>query len=161
MRGIRTLANRRIAGGEEGQAAVEFAMGASVLLMALIGMMKMSMAIYTYHFVAEAAREGSRFAMVRGSSCTQISPNLTPCPAAYDGSDTSAYVKSLTYPGISAANMTVTSSYAGYPTAIFCPCNNPGNLVTVTVQYAFPLSIPFMPNKTYTMQSTSSMVISQ
>lgn len=155
----RTLLNRPFAHAEEGQAAVEFALGASVLLMALIGMMKMSMAIYTYHFVAEAAREGTRYAMVRGSSCNDISPGLSACPATTD--DIASYVKGLGYPGISSANMTVSTSYAGYPTAIPCPCNNPGNLVTVTVQYAFPLSIPFMTNKTYTMQSTSKMVISQ
>jgi hypothetical protein len=138
------------------------AMSASVLLMTLIGLMKICMAVYTYHFVSEAAREGSRYAIVRGSACTNF-PSA--CPAVTDGSDLSTYVKSLSYPGITSSAMTVTSSYSGFPVGVICTpssaCNNPGNLVTVHVQYAFPLSIPFIGSRTLNMTSTSAMVISQ
>jgi hypothetical protein len=33
--------------------------------------------------------------------------------------------------------------------------------VTVTVQYSFPLSIPFLPTKTLNMTSTASGILSQ
>jgi Flp pilus assembly protein TadG len=122
----------------------------------MMGMMNMSLAIYTHHYVSEAAREGTRYAIVRGSSVT------TP---ATSGS-VQTYVRGLGYPGITASLMTVTTTWAAYPTGVTCtpsttPCNNPGNMVTVTASYAFPLTIPFMPNKTLNMTSTSSMIIAQ
>jgi Flp pilus assembly protein TadG len=161
---MRRLLIRPFTRGEGGQAAVEFAMGAAVLMTSMIGMMKVSLAIYTYHFIAEAAREGSRYAMVRGYSCSPTT-GMTACPAAIDGSDVVTYVKGLSYPGISTSNMTVTSSYSVYPSGGTCTpsanCNNPGNLVTVKVQYAFPLAIPFRANSTINMQSTSKMIITQ
>jgi Flp pilus assembly protein TadG len=159
MSSMRTLLHRRFARAEDGQAAVEFGLGASVLMMALIGMMKISLAIYTYHFIAEAAREGTRFAMVRGTSCSSLSPNLSTCPAST--TDVANYVKGLGYPGIISSNMTVTTGYVTYPAGVSTSSATPGNLVTVKVQYAFPLSIPFMSNKSLTMQSTSEMIISQ
>ena len=80
-----------------------------------------------------------------------------------NGSDTSAYVTSLTYPGISASAMTVTSTYNNYPAGKTCTpsnlCDNPGDQVTVQVNYAFPLSVPFMAQKTYNITSSSSMII--
>jgi hypothetical protein len=57
--------------------------------------------------------------------------------------------------------MTVTTGYVTYPAGVSTSSATPGNLVTVKVQYAFPLSIPFMSNKSLTMQSTSEMIISQ
>lgn len=156
---------RRFARGERGSAAVESAVTAGVLFTVMIGLMKICLAVYTYHFISEAAREGTRYAIVRGSRCTPI-PNssfATACPAST--TDIENYVKGLGYPGITPAAMTVTTTYANYPasaTACFpsTNCNNPQNLATVQVQYAFPLSIPFMPNKTYTMTSTSALIIS-
>lgn len=157
-----TSAPRRLGRAEHGSAAVDTAVTMAVLFMVLIGTMKICIAIYTYHYISEAAREGSRYAIVRGSACTSFQ---SACPANTDGSDIATYVKNLDYPGISPTAMTVTSSYSGYPSGVVCTpssaCNNPGNMVTVNVSYAFPLSIPFMPNHTYTMTSTSEMVISQ
>ena len=153
---------RNLLRGEQGIAAIEVALTASVLFTTLIGLMKICMAIYTFHFVSEAAREGTRYAIVRGSKCTSFT---TACPANTDGSDVSTYVKGLGYAGISSAAMTVTTTYAAYPAGKVCTpstaCNNPSDAVTVHVQYAFPLSIPFMTNRTYTMNSTSTMIISQ
>jgi hypothetical protein len=57
--------------------------------------------------------------------------------------------------------MSVSTTYMTYPAGISTSLATPGNVVALTVQYQFPLSIPFMTNKTYTMQSTSKMVISQ
>jgi Flp pilus assembly protein TadG len=156
---IRTFAASR-ARSEQGSASVEFAASAIVFFLTLIGLMKMCLAIYTFHFVSEAAREGARFAIVRGSACSGFG---SACPASK--TDIQNYVQSLSYPGISSAAETVITTYSAYPTGTSCTpsasCNNPGNLATIKVSYAFPLAIPFMTTKTYTMSSTAEMVISQ
>ena len=135
-------------------------MSSMVLFTMLVGLMKVCLAIYTYHYVSEAAREGARYAMVRGSACTSFS---TACPAA--ASDIQTYVQGLGYPGITSSLMTVTTSWATYPTGKVCTpsatCNNPTDMVTVTASYAFPLNIPGLVSHTYTMTSTSQMLISQ
>lgn len=147
---------RRIAHAQEGAAAVEMAMSIGVLLTVIIGMMKMCLGVYCYHYTSEAAREGARWAIVRGSSSGQE----TTADAI------STYVKTLGYPALTPANMTVTVSWAGFPTGVICtpntnPCDNPGNMVSVTVQYAYPLSIPFVGNRTLNMSSTSTAIIAQ
>lgn len=144
---------------EEGAALVETAISLVLLLTFMFGILEVSLMLYTYHFVSEAAREGTRYALVRGYDCTGF-PSA--CPAA--PADIQTYVKGLSYPGIDPSKMTVTVSYAAYPTGTNCSpsalCNNPGNTVKVQVSYAFPFSIPFVPANTVNMSSTSQMVIS-
>lgn len=161
--------------GDEGATLVETAISIAIVLMLIFGVFDMSLCFYTYHFVSDAAREGSRWAMVRGSlSCTQT-PNLSGCGATDAKVD--AYVKGLSYPGIDSADyMTVSTTWlcAGSLTgatgqtwsAANCGTtgqNAPGNQVQVTVTYNFPLSIPFatLPENALSVSSTSSMVISQ
>jgi Flp pilus assembly protein TadG len=121
--------------------------------------MEISLALYTYHFVAQAARQATRYAMVRGSSCTTFA---SACPA--QPSDIQNYVRGLGFPGIDSDNITVTTTWpttgaACTPSSM--PCNNPGNAVQVTVKYNFPLSIPFVPASTLSLSSSSQMAISQ
>jgi Flp pilus assembly protein TadG len=149
--------------GEEGSAIMETAMSSIILLTFIFGGMEAGFAVYSYHFISEAAREGTRYAIVRGSSCVNPTDFTTACPALQ--ADIQSYVKNLGYPGIDPSNMTVTVGYAGYPTGTTCTpsasCNNPGNLVTVTVQYNFALNVPFIPAHTYAMSSSAAMVIQQ
>lgn len=151
---------------DTGSAIVEMALSSSVLFAMFFGMFEMSMASYTYHYVSDAAREGSRYAVVRGStSCHNT--GLTGCGATSDSIAT--YVKGLGYPGIKSSNMTVTTTWytpsVGTPrTWTLCStgtCNAPGYLVKVNVVYAFPFSVPFVPSRTINVGSTSQMVISQ
>ncbi len=151
-----------------GSAIVEMALSSSVLFAMFFGMFEMSMASYTYHYVSDAAREGSRYAIVRGSTSCTNTPGLTGCDA---NSDTiAAYVKGLGYPGINSTQyMTVTTTWytpsTTQPTTwtlcTVAPCNAPKNLVKVVVLYAFPLSIPFVPAQTINVGSTSQMVVAQ
>ena len=147
---------------EQGSALVEMALSLVVLLSVVFGIMEMSQALYTYHFTADAAREGTRFAIVRGSSCNLYSGFASACPAL--STDIQNYVRGLAFPGIDPSLMTVTTAWSAYPTGSTCTpsptCNNPGNLVQVTVTYQFPVSIPFVPFSTLTMSSNSEMVIS-
>lgn len=134
---------------EEGSALVEFALSSVVLFMTMFGLMAACTALYSYVFVAEAAREASRYAIVRGSSCRGFSD----CNIDSPGLNT--YVKSLSYPGINKGNLSAS--------ATFTPDHGPGSVVSVTVTYNMALNIPFWPKTGRAMQlkSTSQMAISQ
>jgi Flp pilus assembly protein TadG len=145
---------------EDGAALAEFAIAAVVFSTAVFGVMEIGLALYSYHFISEAAWEGSRYARVRGYTCAS---NGVSCTA--NAAEIQAYVLGLALPGIDPAQLTVTPTFAGYPAGTDCTpsasCNNPGNLVTVTVSYSFPLTIPFVAPNTFTMTSAASAVISQ
>ncbi len=131
-----------------------------VLLAILFGLIEICLALYSYHFISDAAREGTRYAIVHGSACTNGGAS---CTVTTDEIQT--YVKDLGFPGIDPTAMTVSTTYAAYPAGGACSpsaaCNNPGNMATVTVTYNFPLAIPFVSSSVIAMSSTSSMVISQ
>jgi Flp pilus assembly protein TadG len=141
---------------EGGSALVEFAMTASVFFLTLVGLMKICLAVYTYHYVSECAHETIRYAIISGSSSsTPVSTN--------DAVQT--YARGLGYPAIKSSLVTTATTWDTYPTAggtctPSAACNNPGNIVKVTVSYTFPLSIPFTSSTTWNMSSTASMVIS-
>jgi Flp pilus assembly protein TadG len=154
---------------EDGASIVEMAFSSVVLFGMLFGIIYMSFALYTYHYISDAAREGSRYAMVRGStSCANSSSLLSNCNATSGQIQT--YVQYLGYPGIDALHkMVVTSTWykasASQPTTwSLCStgtCNAPGNIVKVQVTYSFPLGIPYVGSRTLSMTSTSQMVIAQ
>lgn len=157
--------------GEEGANLVEMALASAVLFAMLFGVFEMTLAFYSYHFVAEAAREATRWAIVRGSESCTNTPNLQNCNAS--GSDIQTYVQTLGYPGINSGALTATTTFlcGGIPTSTGATwstggCssgapNAPGNQVQVTVTYPFPLSIPFWQSTTLNVSSTSTMVIAQ
>jgi Flp pilus assembly protein TadG len=140
---------------ERGTSTIEFALGASLLFMSVCGIMAIAFALYTYNIVSEAAREGARYAIVRGADCHFGSP----CTPATSG-NIQTYVQHLGFPGSS--NMLATASWFPPPGGTCTPCTNiPGNQVKVTVTYSFPVVIPFVPNRTLSMSNTAEMVISQ
>jgi Flp pilus assembly protein TadG len=149
-------------GCEAGATLAEVAISFSLLVTIMVGLLEFTMALYSYHFVSEVAREASRYAIVRGSTSCSNTPNLTNCNVTAD--EVQSWARSLGYPGVNPNNLTVSTTWPSsgsscYPSAT--PCNNPGNLVRVQVTYAFPLSIPFMTADTIDVGSTSQMVISQ
>lgn len=146
---------------EEGASLVEFALVAVLCFTVLFGVMMVGFAFYSHNVIAEAAREGSRYAIVRGSqSCAESTPG---CDAT--ASSIRDYVRGLGFPGINPDNLTVTTTWSPTTAGTTCTpsalCNNPGNQVRVQVQYAFPLDIPFVPSQMLNLTSTSQMVISQ
>ena len=158
---------------DAGGAILEMAISSSILFAMFFGVFELTLASYTYHYVSAAAREGARFAIVRGSTSCVNTRNLSNCNAS--PTVIGNFVKRLPYPGInSAANMTVAVSYltattdtsTGTTLTTFAACasgtcNQPGNLVSVVVTYAFPLTIPFVPKKTINVTSTSQMAVQQ
>ena len=167
-------------GCERGSAVVEMALTVSILVMLFLGISQMCIAFYTMDFLSQAAREGARWKIVRGNTCSTNTPGLDHCGATQ--SDIQTYVQGLGYPFAHAVG--VTRSYlirqislsSGTPTSSWVSsctgsstvlCNSstaddtPGNQVTVTVSYTFQLYIPFLPNGSLPMTSNSSMVIAQ
>jgi Flp pilus assembly protein TadG len=150
--------------GDEGATLVEFALSCSVLVMMLFGIVEVSLAVYSYDFVSEAARDGARYAIVRGTRCT----GMPDCNATSDQIQT--HVRSLNYPAIDTSNLTVTATWyqaatappnMTWSTCTATPCNVEGNAVKVVVQYPFQLSIPFWPGATINLSNSSQMVIAQ
>jgi Flp pilus assembly protein TadG len=142
---------------------METAMSSIILLTFMFGVMEAGFALYSYHFISEAAREGTRYAIVRGSSAGSACASYSSSACMASTADIQDYVKNIGFPGINPNNMTVNVAKIGFPAGVTCTpsasCNNPGNLITVTVQYSFPLNVPFIPAHTYTMSSTSAMII--
>jgi Flp pilus assembly protein TadG len=143
---------RRLVRGEYGSTLVEAALSITLLIGMMIGVMAGGFMLYTYHFLSYAARNGARYATVRGSACDN-SNGMPDCPNV-TGAQVQTYVRSLRQLGISAGQLTVTTTWPN-------GTDNPGDPVKVTAQYPFPLVVPFVISRTVNMQSTSQMVISQ
>lgn len=158
---------------EVGGTVVEMAISSTVLFSMVFGMFQISYASYIYSYVSEAAREGARYAIVRGSTSCLNTPNLANCNAS--ATTVGNYVKGRGFMGIDAVNyMTVNTSWLTATTTTGTSgasttwanctagtCNPPGNMVRVVVTYALPLAIPFVPTRTVSVTSTSQMVVQQ
>ena len=127
---------RRFLKGERGAYLVEFAIIAPVFLLLVFGLMEFGRAIWSYSSVAHAAREGVRYAIVRGEESGRLATS----------SEIETYVRERA--GLSSAQVTTT----------WTPNNKPGSVVQVQVNYSFQPSVPMIPSMALT--STSRMVIS-
>ena len=125
-----------------GQAYVEFAMAISGLLVLVLAITNFAMAIFAYNFVCYGARDGTRYAAVRGA--TSQSP--------VSSSDVRAYVISEAA-GINTDQLTVATTWS--------PNNQPNSTVAVSVGYNFQFMVPFVALSPVTLSSNSQMVISQ
>lgn len=153
---------------EQGSALVEYAIVLTVLLTFLFGIMDFSRFLYTYHFVAEVAREGSRYAIVRGSTFSGTSCTTTSFACDATNTDVQNYVRGLAPPGITASSVGVNATWTGTaPSGSSGTCSNsngnngPGCQVQVVVSYPFKFIFPFLPKSSWTVSSTSVMVIIQ
>jgi Flp pilus assembly protein TadG len=127
----------RLLVGEEGNAMVEFAIAATVFLSLLIGIIGLGYAAWTRNSVASGAREGARFAMVRGTSSGRVT----------DSAGVANYVKSKTPLD---ANLVVITRWS--------PNKEPGSLVTVTVKHPAPAFGQFFVARTDSASSTMDVV---
>ena len=135
---------------QRGTALPEAAIVMALLLTLMFGIIDFGRAIYTYSFVAQLAREGARWAIVRGTGCTLLSD----CDATQ--AELQTYVRSLSE-GATDPNLIAATS------ALASGCSVPasGCTIAVTVSYPFRFMLPFLPSAGITMASTSQMVISQ
>ena len=96
--------------GEAGSALIEFALATIVILVVLFGIIDMGRAAFAYDWVSNAARTATRYAMVRGTSCSTLLSgcNVGPPQGAYE-TDVRAYVNSQAI-GIDTSKLTVTAN---------------------------------------------------
>ena len=147
-------ARRAVPARQRGDVLVEFAIVSTVTLMLILGIVDFARALYTYHLVSNGARAGSRYAMVRGSTCT-----VAGCPATTDSVQN--YVRGLA-PAIDPTQLTVSTTWiAGNGPCDGSPYQSPGCTVSVQVTYPFNFIVPLLPNFTMSMSSTSQMIIAQ
>ncbi|MGC8779750.1 MAG: TadE/TadG family type IV pilus assembly protein, partial [Anaerolineae bacterium] len=69
-------AHRR--GGERGQAAVEFVLALPIVMTLILGIMDLSMAVFSYTTIANAAQEGARYAALYPATAAGTCANPTP-----------------------------------------------------------------------------------
>jgi len=143
--------------GEAGSALVEFALASVIILTVLFGIIDMGRALYSYDWVSDAARRGTRYAMVRGTSSCTGSPELTDCKAG--PGQITTYVESNAF-GIDHSALSVTAVCWPPSHAFTPPPCAPGKTVEVTVQYKFAFLLPLTPHS-WTMTSSSLRTVSQ
>ena len=152
---------------ERGGALVEYAFAVVMSLVLLFGIVDFGRALYSYHFISNAAREGTRYASVRGYTC---SVSATPCPATT--ADIKTFVADTVPQGIVSGSVTVKPTWSNPNSLPICNSgatqNYPGCAVRVEVDYNFNLLFPYnfppffqFPASTITMSSTSQMIISR
>jgi Flp pilus assembly protein TadG len=151
---------------ERGSGLVEYAVVFLLLMTLVLGMVDFSRAIYAYHFISNQARDASRYASVRGSTCTDDSS----CTAANSASgsagattqtDIQKFVKNVPN-GIDPNKLTVAADWpiqTNSPTACSTTANAPGCTVQVSVSYVFNFTSPLVSSTSLTLSSKSQAVI--
>jgi len=134
------IAKHEKRGGQRGSAMLEGALSLTVFLMIIFGTIDFGRMVFAYNFVSYAAREATRYAVVRGTANPVDAAGLT------------TFVKSEAI-GLDRSAITVTPTWT--------PDHTPGSTVQVKVSYSFQPIAPYMPTGPITMNSTSKMLISQ
>jgi Flp pilus assembly protein TadG len=120
----------------KGQAIVEFVLTILFVIIVVFGAIELIMMIYTYVVLAEAAKEGVRYAIVHGSNNSLRSGPTCPCPAI-DGPPGTGVVKTTAKWSLhDTSTMTVTVNYlddAGNPATNV----DPPTMVRVVVSYPY------------------------
>lgn len=153
---------------EDGSNTLEMAISSTVLFAMLFGVCQMSIALYAYNYVSDAARQATRYAAVRGTNSCTNTPNQTNC--GISGTTLQTWVRSLHYPGIRTTGVTATTTWCAasvsngsttWPTCSSGTSATPGNMVQVTVSYPLGFTIPFVGTKSLSISATSELMVVQ
>ncbi len=137
---------------EGGQALVEFSLVSLVFFLLIFGMIDVGRAVWNYNTLAEATREGTRYAIVHGANSSDPSG---PGSAYYTPPNTDTNITDVveTYAaGLNSSQLTV---LALWPNGT----NSDGDPVTVTSQYTYQPMFSFLGILSFTMSSSSTMDI--
>lgn len=161
---------------EQGQSLVETALSMILLLALIFAVIEACWGAYSLHYLANAAHEAARYAIVRGGSWKGNPCDGTGAAGSGYGSsmceaspqDIANFVANRNFPGISIAATNVCVEYsATVPTTATQACypnsspDDPGDIVQVTITYPFSFTLPFIGDYTWNFASTSQMLISQ
>ncbi|MGC1421488.1 MAG: TadE family protein [Terracidiphilus sp.] len=135
---------------EKGQAVIEVALALPIIAAFTFMMIELCLAFYSYCMISESAREGTRYAIVRGATCQTGTGGS--CTAS--ASTINDAVKHLGWPNLGTGTLSANTTYPDGN-------ENPGSRVQVVVNYVYPYNIPFAPKGTLNMSSKSVMYIVQ
>jgi Flp pilus assembly protein TadG len=139
---------------------IEFVLALGALLTLCFGIIDFGRALYTYSFITTVAREGTRWAAVRGStSCTNSNNTLNDCNASV--AQIQSYVQSLSEGATNPSQMVVTPTWPSCTVGANGAVNAPGCIVSVNVTYTFTFMLPFMPKVSIPFSTASQLAISQ
>ena len=131
--------NRGKLRSQRGQSSIEFALTIVFVVVILVSMLELTMFIYTYSVLADAAKEGVRYAIVHGASGSDASgpasgtASTTPWPACNTPATGSLLSTVRTYAAASLHSTVTMNVYACYPDGN----NKPGSAVQVSVNYPY------------------------
>jgi Flp pilus assembly protein TadG len=125
--------------GQRGAAHVEFAVTSVLFFTLTFGIIEVSRLIYQYNIVASAARDGARYAIVRGLNSGRVAQG------------TQAMIQNHVRTRDVGRNSTVAVQWF--------PDNKEGSVVQVTVSQPFLSIVPYSMVSNMTVTSTSRMTI--
>lgn len=159
---------RRCAHDEQGQSVVEAALSMFAMLILIFGVIESSWAIYCDHYLGNVAHEATRYAIVRGGSWASSCSGYASSQCTASPTDIANFVANNNFPGINITASEVCVQYfSSVPSATSSSCSAnsspkaPGNIVQVTINHPFVLTVPGLPQITWNLASTSQMVIAQ
>ncbi|HEY4956097.1 MAG TPA: TadE/TadG family type IV pilus assembly protein [Gemmatimonadaceae bacterium] len=125
--------------GERGAAMVEFAVASSAFFLLISGAIAFGHAIFQYNIVANAAKAGVRWTVVRGSSSSQTA---------------------ATTADVHNSILTQMNGYSEFDTVTWSPDTKQGSVVTVVVHSSFATpAFPLLRSYTLQLRSAAQMVI--
>ena len=149
-RGFAMAFGRGLREGERGSTLIETAVTFTALFSLFFCFMEICLAFYSEHMISESAREGARYAMVHGASCTTSGGSSCTVTAT----QVNAYVSGISWPNIAGGTITPATTYPDGDEAV-------GHHVQVQVTYTFNVTMPLVPKKTLSLTSTSKVPIIQ
>ena len=131
-----------------GQALVEFAMCAVLLLAILFAVVEFGRMMLCYTTIGNAARIGARYAIVHGSNNLATTTQIQTVVNDF-----------LRVGTVSPSTTTVTPSYPGKPDGTSSGCKDPGCRVVVTVSYPYDPLLSYFQLGSINLVSSSEGVI--
>ena len=136
---------KRIPGlSERGQALVETSLALIVLFIMIFGAIDAGRAVWNYNTLAQATREGTRYAIVHGANATD--------PSGPGNDQDIIDVVGNHGSGLAAADLTVTTEWLDGG-------NEPGDRVKVSSQYSFTPMFNFLGSVSFNLSSSSTMEV--
>jgi Flp pilus assembly protein TadG len=133
---------KRELGKSRGQAQVEFVLSILFILMFIFGMLELVLLVYTYNVLADAAKEGVRYAVVHGtdsSNCSGPGGGGMSCTDSSGANVRTAVQQYAQYSFHSVSSMTITIVY---PDASSVPPSRIRVLITYPYEPFFGLGWP-------------------
>ena len=139
-----------LAQSESGGSQIEFVLSLTALMTFVFAVMEICMVFYTYGMISESAREATRYAIVRGSTC--LTSSSTSCTAS--AATINTYATGRGFPNIGGGTPVATTTFPDGNQA-------PGSRVKVDIKYTVSIKVPFVPKNSLALDSSSEMYILQ